>query len=155
MKKRAYAFALMASVLLWNGVGLAAEKFGSAEDAKAMLDRAIAALKDDKTAALKAFNDEKNKQFRDRDLYVYCFGLTDGKFTAYEAPFLLGANIREMKLYNEPMGQRAFDVVKDAPEGTVVSLQYKLPKPGTDAPAPKEALEARVGDQACGVAYYK
>ncbi len=32
----------------------------------------------DEAAALKAFNDEKNKDFRDRDLYVYCFSLPDG-----------------------------------------------------------------------------
>ncbi len=38
-----------------------------------MLERAIAALKANEAAALKAFNDEKNKDFRDRDLYVYCF----------------------------------------------------------------------------------
>ena len=44
-----------------------------------MLERAIAALKANEAAALKAFNDEKNKDFRDRDLYVYCFSLPDGK----------------------------------------------------------------------------
>ena len=37
-----------------------------------MLDRAIAALKADPGLALKAFNDEKNKDFRDRDFYIYC-----------------------------------------------------------------------------------
>jgi len=155
MQGRAYAFALVASVLLSNKAGLAAAQFGTGEEARAMLDRAIAALKDNQAAALKAFNDEKNKQFRDRDLYVYCFSLADGKFTAYESPMLLGADIREMKLYNEPMGQQAFDIVKDAPEGSVVTLEYKLPKPGTNTPAPKEALQARIGEQACGVAYYK
>jgi len=51
-----------------------------------MLERAIAALKANEAAALKAFNDEKNKDFRDRDLYVYCFSLPDGNITAYQSP---------------------------------------------------------------------
>ena len=38
-----------------------------------MMERAIEALKANEEAALKAFNDEKNKEFRDRDLYIYCF----------------------------------------------------------------------------------
>ena len=36
-----------------------------------MMERAIEALKANEGAALKAFNDEKNKEFRDRDLYIY------------------------------------------------------------------------------------
>jgi hypothetical protein len=35
-----------------------------------MLDRAVAALKANEAAALKAFNDEENKNFRDRDLSI-------------------------------------------------------------------------------------
>ena len=61
-----------------------------------MLDRAIAALKGDEAAALKAFNDEKNKDFRDRDLYVYCFSLLDGNFTAYQSPVMIGTNVKDL-----------------------------------------------------------
>ena len=157
MKSRAYPYALvlLASVLLWSDGLRAGGEFASVDDARAMLDRAVAALKAGEADALKAFNDEKNKEFRDRDLYVYCFSLTDGKFTAYEAPFMLGADIRKLKLYGEPMGKQAFDLAHDASEGTIITIDYKLPKPGTDKPVPKQALETRVGDQACGVAYFK
>lgn len=155
MRRTRLAPALLALVLSSSGLALGAEQLGTAEEARAMLERAVAALKANEADALKAFNDEKNKQFRDRDLYVYCFNMADGKFTAYQEPFLLGADIRKLKLYGEPMGQQAFDLAHDAPDGSVVTLAYKLPKPGTNTPAPKEALEARVGDQACGVAYYK
>ncbi len=147
MKRSVSAFAAAAAVL-WNGLGLAAENFGTAEQARAMLDHATAAMKADEAAALKAFNDKADKQFHDRDLYVYCFAMADGKFTAYQEPFLLGADIRKLKLYGEPMCQQAF-------EGSVVTIAYKLPKPGTNKPVPKEAFETRIGDQACGVAYYK
>ena len=120
-----------------------------------MLERAIAALKADPSAALKAFNDEKNKEFRDRDLFVYCFDLPDGKFTAYQSSLMLGTDVRELKLDKDPIGQRAYDVVAREPEGEFVSIDYNFPRPGTKQPATKEALETRVGNQACGVSYFK
>ena len=154
MKKCAWAFAL-ALTMLGSGGLLAAEPLGTADQARAMLDRAVLALKADQGKALTAFNDSHNKDFRDRDLFVYCFNTADGKFTAYEMSLLIGADIRKFKLYGEPMGQRSYDVVHDAPEGTVVSIDYQMPKPGETKPSAKQALEARVGDQACGVSYFK
>jgi hypothetical protein len=49
-----------------------AQQTGSAADAKTMFDRAITALKTNEAAALGAFNDKNNKQYHDRDLYVFC-----------------------------------------------------------------------------------
>lgn len=121
-----------------------------------MLDRAVTALKDNQAVAIKAFNDEKNKEFRLHDLYIYCFNVNDGKFTAYESSMLLGVNIRELKLPpNDPIGQRAYDAIHEAPEGDFVTLEYKLPKPGTKEPVTKEFLETRVGNQACGITYFR
>lgn len=155
MRTKVCAFALAAAVLLPAELSLGAASFGTADEARAMLERAVAALKADAAAALKAFNDKTDRQFHDRDLYVYCFSMADGRFTAYDEPFLLGADIRKLKLYGEPMGQQAFDLAHDAPEGTVVTIGYRMPKPGTNTPVPKEAVEERVADQACGVAYFK
>jgi hypothetical protein len=166
VKKTAWAFTLALAMLgsqgLLGSFGLlgshpllAAGSFGTADRARAMLDRATAALKADQAKALQAFNDTHNKDFRDRDLFVYCFNTADGKFTAYEMPVLIGADIRKFKLYGEPMGQRAYDAVHDAPEGNVVSIDYQMAKPDEKKPSAKEALEARVGEQACGVSYFK
>jgi hypothetical protein len=142
--------------LAWSTAAFAEPQLGSAADGKAMLDRAIAALKASEAAALKAFNDEKNKDFRDRDLYVYCFSLPDGNFTAYQSPVLIGTNIKELKIPpNDPVGQRAYDAVAKAAEGEIVTFTYDFPKPGTKASALKETLEVRVGKQACGVSYFK
>ena len=143
-------------MLMWSGGLLAVEQFGTADEAKAMLNRAAEAMKTDRVAALKAFNDDKNKQFRDRDLYVFCFSLPEGIFTAFESPLLLGTDVRELKLPpNDPIGQRAYDAVANAPEGNVVTAEYEFPKPGTKMPAPKQFLEIRLGDQACGVTYFR
>jgi hypothetical protein len=94
MSRRSLASAVAALAALWSGALHGAEPFGTVEDAKAMLERAVEALKAHQAAALKAFNDEKNKQFHDRDLYVFCFSLPDGSFTAYESPVLLGKHPR-------------------------------------------------------------
>jgi len=156
MSRRSFAFAFAALALLWSGAGFGAEQFATADDAKAMLDRAIAALKANEAAALKQFNDEKNKQFRDRDLYVFCFDVAAGVFTAFQNSMMVGVDIRELKLPpDDPIGKRAYDAVHDAPEGTVVTVEYSFPKPGTKAPATKQTLETRVGNQACGVTYFK
>jgi hypothetical protein len=43
---------------------------------------------------LSEFNDPNNKQFHDRDLYVFCYNKSDGKITAYESPALLNVDVR-------------------------------------------------------------
>jgi hypothetical protein len=156
MRARTLASACAGLVLAWSAASFAEPQLASPADGKAMLERAIAALKADEAAALKAFNDEKNKDFRDRDLYVYCFSLPEGKFTAYQSPVLLGTNIKELKIPpNDPVGQRAYDAVAKAADGEIVTFTYDFPKPGSKGSAPKETLETRVGKQACGVSYFK
>lgn len=34
-------------------------------------------------------------------------------------------------------------------------MDYEFPKPGTTEPVPKESFVMRIGDQGCGVGYYK
>ena len=61
-------------------------QLASPADGKAMMERAIEALKANEGAALKAFNDEKNKAFRDRDLYIYCFSFPTAILPPTKAP---------------------------------------------------------------------
>jgi cytochrome c len=156
MSMRSFALALATLVLLSAGGSFAAEPFATPDQAKALFDRAIAALKANQAAALKQFNDEKDKQFRDRDLYVFCFNVTDGKFSAFQSNMMVGVDVRELKLPpDDPIGKRAYDAVHDAPEGNIVTIEYDFPKPGTKTKATKQTLEARVGNQACGVTFFK
>jgi hypothetical protein len=152
---KAICASLCVCVGLLGGAAFAADRFASADDGKAMLERAVTALKADPKAALKQFNDEKNKQFRDRDLFVFCFSLPDGNFTAFQSPVMLGTDVRELKYQDEPIGQHAYDAVATAPEGDFVTIEYNFPKPGTKTAATKQSLEARVGNEACGVTYFK
>jgi hypothetical protein len=156
MSRKLLASAAMALALLCSaGMTSAAQQFASAEDAKAMLDRAVAALKSNETAALSAFNDPNSKEFHDRDINVFCFHISDGTITAYSSPGLLGIDIRTLALKDDPIGKRTYDTVATAPEGSVVTMDYNFPKPGTSGPVAKQSLEARVGDEGCAVGYFK
>lgn len=156
MGRKSLGAALAALVLGWSPtLGIAQQQLGTAEEARAMLDRAMAALKSNEVAALSKFNDLNNKQFHDRDLYVFCFNMSDGKVTSYSAPFLIGADVRTLTLVNDPIGQRAYDTVRNVSEGKIAILQYEFPKPGTTQPATKLSFETRIGDQGCGVTYYE
>jgi len=77
-----------------------------------MLDRAAGALKTNEAKALRDFNDTNNKLFHDRDLYISCFNTSDGKFTAFPGPGMVGIDVRTFRLGDDPIGQRAFDVVQ-------------------------------------------
>ena len=150
MNKIAFVSALSGLGLL-SGVAVA-QQFGTAAEARAMIDRAIPELKANEAAALAKFNDKDNKQFRDRDLYVFCFNTSDGIFTAHPNPAVKGTDVRNLKAADDPLGQRIFAQAK---EGPITTVSYNFPKPGTTNPVPKESYLTRVGGQGCAVGYYK
>jgi hypothetical protein len=148
-------FGLGITALVLTVAPVSGQQLGTVEQARAMLDRAISALKANEATALSEFNDPNNKEFHERDLYVFCYDLSDGKITAYESPALLDIDVRTLALKDDPIGKRAYEAVQTAPEGSIVTIDYKLPKPGTTEPVAKQTLETRIGNQGCGVTYYK
>ena len=155
MSRRLLILALAALTSFVRVGSIAAQELGTPDQAKAMLDRAIAALKSDEPGALSKFNDPSDQQFHDRDLYIFCFDVSDGKITADSSNGLRGIDIRALKLKDDPMGRRAYDMVQSAPQESVLTMDYSFPKPGTTEPAAKQFLETRVDNQGCGVAYYQ
>ena len=80
---------VLGAVLL-AGASLAhAGEFGTEAEAKAMLDKAVAAVKANKADALAMFNKGEGG-FKDRDLYPFCGG-PDGNVTAH--PTLMGKSL--------------------------------------------------------------
>jgi cytochrome c len=129
-----------------------AQGMGTAAEAKAMLDKGVTELKSNEAAALIKFN-KADGGFRDRDLYVYCFDKTTGKFTAHVNATLMGTDVKALKEKDgAPLGQKVFDAAK---EGTITKISYNFPKPGGTDPVAKEAFVTAVGNQGCGVGYYK
>ena len=67
----------------------------------------------------------------------------------------MGTDVRALKVKDDPLGQKVLDTIKAVPAGTIATIDYKFPKPGTTEPVPKRSFEARIGNQGCGVGYYK
>ncbi len=131
-------------------IGAHAAEFGSAAEAKAMLEKAVAAVKADKAKAIAAFN-AGTDGFKDRDLYPFCANAADGIFTAH--PKLAGKSLKELKdKEGKALGEA---ILSTAKEGKVDEVDYKWPRPGTDAPVQKVSYVTKVGDQVCAVGYYK
>ena len=77
--------------------------FGTAEEARAMLERAVAAVKEDRVKALDMFNNGEGG-FKDRDLYVWCANASDGILTAH--PTNKGKELRDIEgKKGTPFGQ--------------------------------------------------
>jgi signal transduction histidine kinase len=148
--RKVVLFAAFLCLLLMPAAFVSAADSGTAAEAKAMLEKAVAALKANQADALDKFG-KADGGFKDRDLYVFCFNAADGKFTAH--PSLMGTDIRALKdKSGKAFGEEIFTA---ATEGKIAQVAYVFPRPGTTDPVPKESFVTRVGDQGCGVGYYK
>jgi signal transduction histidine kinase len=125
---------------------------GTAAEAKAMLEKAVAAVKADKAKAIEMFNKGEGG-FKDRDLYVFCFNVADGKVVATQAANRIGMDVRT----NRDAKGNAFgaEIYKAAQDGMFNEVSYMFPKPGATDPSPKVSFVTKVGDIGCGVGYYK
>jgi len=129
---------------------------GTASDAKAMLEKTVAAIKADKAKALDQINKDENG-FLVGDLYPFCFSLNDGLLLAngnLNVKQLLGKDVRTFKdPTGDVYGPRLYDAAK---EGQVNEISFMSPKPGADKTwVPKVALVTAVAGLGCGVGYYK
>ena len=132
--------------------GIAAPGLGTAKQARAMLERAVTALKADPVAAIASFN-RADGGFRDRDLYVACFDAKSGIVKAHIDPKQLGVDVRTMKQPDgKPFGLAIF---KAAKAGSIATVDYEYPRPGDKVHTAKRSYVTRVGNNACLVGYYK
>jgi len=124
--------------------------YGSEAQARAMLNRAVVAMKQDREKALEMFN-KGESGFKDRDLYVFCASAVDGTLTAH--PYLKGEHLQDIvgkKGY--PLGK---EIMRNAAEGQIKQVAYWWPRPGSDKPLQKQTFYTKVEGQNCGVGYYK
>jgi signal transduction histidine kinase len=146
-----WPIALLVALLLAGTHAVAAD-FATADEAKAMLERAGAAVKADKAKALADFT-AGAKGFKEKDLYVFCGG-PDGNFTAHGAnASLVGKSLKDLK---DKAGKAlGAEMYANAKEGSVAEVEYMWPRPGEDTPVAKVSFVTMADDQVCGVGYYK
>ena len=151
LRKLAFVVGYAVIQVLFITAPVWAVDFGTAEEAKAMLERAVAAVQEDEAKALDMFNKAEGG-FTDRDLYVFCANASDGIITAH--PYgEKGKRLRDIVgMYGGQLGET---MMQNATEGTIKETTYWWPRPGTDKPLEKTSFYTKAGDQICGVGYYK
>jgi hypothetical protein len=127
---------------------------GTADEAKAMVERAAAYLKSvgpDKAFA--AFMDPANKDFHDRDLYVFVRSM-DGNTVAHGVnKAMIGhTNFQtkdaDGKLYNK-------EIMETAMTKGSGWVDYRWPDPVTKRIEAKSSYILKVGDYVIGAGFYK
>ena len=150
--------AVSAAVLMVSPAAFAQQTGGTAEEAKAMLVKAVAAVKEDKSKALDMFNKGEGG-FLDRDLYVFCINVSDGITVAMGNPNekqLIGQDGRARKDSTGKAYGLELYAAGQKPEGQITEVNYMREKPGPNkTPVPKVSFVERAGDIFCGVGYYK
>jgi len=136
---------------VFAGHAIAADsEYGTFKEAKAMLARAVAAVRVDPLEATARFN-HNDPEFRDRDLFVFCFNVQDGRFTAHEA--MMTRDVRTFQDKNgTAYGQQMYNL---ATEGQISEITYMSSIPGLTEQVAKRAFITRIGDQVCGVSAYQ
>src|ERR1700692_3089516 len=99
-----------------------------------MLVKAVTAVKADKTKALDMFNNGEGG-FLDRDLYVFCANVADGKVVAIGNPnaktFLGQDGGTSQESTCKEYGLELF-AAGQKPEGQITAVSYMFVRPGPD-----------------------
>jgi len=155
---RTFMMTAASAAALTFSVAAIAQQFGTAQEARAMLDKTVAALKGDKSKTLDLINKGEGG-FLDRDLYPFCFNLSDGKIVAVasnNAKKFLDTDVRALKDSTGKVYGPELYAGGQKPEGQVTEVSYMFPRPGADTtPVPKVSVVTKAGDLACGVGSYK
>jgi hypothetical protein len=154
---RIFMITAASSALFTLSLSALAQQQGSRDEAKAMLMKAVAAVKADKTKAIDMINKGEGG-FLDRDLYPFCFNAADGTIVAVASPAAkanIGKDERTIKdVTGKAFGLELYNAAQK-PEGEITEVEYTFPKPNDPKPAPKLSFVTRVGDLGCGSGYYK
>jgi len=132
----------------------AASEKGTADEASAMVRKAVTFLKDNgKEKAFVEFGNTSNTQFHDRDLYVFVYDLNGNNLAHGNNPKMVGKNLIEMKDADGKLIIKSFiDVANSKSKGWV---DYKWPNPVTKAVEPKSSYIEKVDGLIIGCGIYK
>jgi len=144
----------VAIVALVPGLAFADASHGTADEAKAMADRAAALVKSaGPEKAFAAIDDKSNKDFHDRDLYVFVRSM-DGNTVAHGANMgmightSLQSKDADGKLYNKEI----MELANSKGSGWV---DYRWPNPVDKKIEQKSSYIEKAGNYVVGVGVYK
>ncbi len=149
---RNFVAATLAAFLISLTGSAFAQTSGTAAEAKALLEKAIAAVKADEKKAIDDFNNPTGG-FRDRDLYVFCAEAPAYNFVAHPKPELRGTPLAA--LVDKKGKKLGEELIKTAADGKIGEVEYMFPRPGGTEPVEKVTFVTKAGNEICGVGYYK
>jgi cytochrome c len=128
---------------------------GSADEAVAMVKKASALIKSGgKEKAFAAIADPANKDFHDRDLYIYVYDLNGVAVAHGNKPKMVGQNLAGMKDGDGKLMIKEMIELAKAPAGKGW-VDFKWPNPVTKAIEHKSGYIERVDDILVGSGIYK
>lgn len=145
--------ALLALTLCLSSPAMAAAERGTKEEAKALVERAAAYLRENgKEKAAAEFNKPDGK-FTDRDLYVFAMSMDGIRLAHGKNQKLVGLSIEDFKdVDDKPYGKEIMDLGRGAGSGWV---DYKFTDPLTKKIAEKTSYVLREGDVVIAAGAYK
>lgn len=153
MKKIFGAILLSLCTLAFSHSAVAASDKGSADEAVALVKKAVAYIKaNGKEKAFAEFNNPAGS-FKDRDLYIFTMDM-NGVMTAHGVnPKLIGKNLSGLKDIDDKQFIKSFiDTANSKGKGWV---DYKWPNPTTKAVEAKSTYIEKSGDLMVGCGIYK
>lgn len=151
---RPFAFVIFSALIAIASPTLAANEFGSKDEAVAMVKRVQAEfIQDGAEATFKAISDKRVAAFHDRDLYPFIYDMT-GKCLAHGArPALIGKNLIDLKDQDGKFLIREMVEIAKGPGSGWIA--YKWPNPITNKIEDKLSYIEKMGDYFVGVGVYK
>lgn len=149
--------ALLGAVTIGLGIFalpvLAADK-GSADEAVAMVKKAVAMVKaDGKDKTFAAIADTSNPTFHDRDLYIYVYDLNGVALAHGNNPKMVGKPLIGLKdNEGKAMIKEMVDLANSKGKGWV---EFKWPNPVTKTVEAKAGYVEKVDDMLIGSGIYK
>jgi cytochrome c len=140
-------------LLAGPGTAAAADK-GTPEEAVAMVQKAAALIRSaGKEKAFAAITDPANKDFHDRDLYVYVYDMNGVAVAHGNNPKMTGKNLLELKDgEGKAMVREFLETAKTKGKGWI---DYKWPNPVTKAVDKKSGYVEKVDDVVVGSGVYR
>lgn len=131
----------------------AAGERGTTEEAKAMVKKGIAFIKENgKEKAFAEFANMSNKEFHDRDLYLFAYDMNGMNLSHGNNPKMNGKNLINLKVGDKFVVQDMIAVAKSKGSGWV---DYQWPNPMTKALETKSTYLEKVDNYFVGCGAYK
>lgn len=153
LARRQFLTTCAALFFLANSPTADAQEFGTADQAKAMVDRVAVFYKaNGKEKTLAELSNPKG-QFIDRDLYVIAYSLDGIRLAHPYNPKLIGLSVLDAVDFDgKAYGKDIIDIPKTKGSGWV---DYKFTDPATKKLADKSLYVVKVGDLIFGCGIYK